>query len=394
MTSAWPPMNWEDPFLLDQQLTEEERLVRDTAEQYAQDRLAPRIQSAYRNETIDLEIFKEMGSLGLLGPTIEGYGCAGVSYVSYGLTARAVEMVDSGYRSMMSVQSSLVMYPIYAFGSEQQKEKYLPKLATGEAIGCFGLTEPDHGSDPSGMLTNAKKVEGGYLLNGAKMWISNSPFADVLIVWAKLRDENNAIRGFILDKGLAGLTTPKITGKLSLRASTTGQIVMQDVLVSEDAILPNVQGLKGPMSCLSNARYGIAWGSLGAAEACWRAARSYTLERSQFRRPLAANQLVQKKLADMQTEIFIGLQACLQAGRLKETDQLSPETVSMIKRNSCGKSLAIAREARDMLGGNGISDEYPVMRHMLNLETVNTYEGTHDIHALILGRAITGIAAF
>jgi glutaryl-CoA dehydrogenase len=394
MTSAWPPMNWEDPFLLDQQLTEEERLVRDTAEQYAQDRLAPRIQSAYRNETIDLDIFTEMGSLGLLGPTIEGYGCAGVSYVSYGLTARAVEMVDSGYRSMMSVQSSLVMYPIYAFGSEQQKEKYLPKLATGEAIGCFGLTEPDHGSDPSGMLTNAKKVEGGYLLNGAKMWISNSPFADVLIVWAKLRDENNAIRGFILDKGLAGLTTPKISGKLSLRASTTGQIVMQDVLVSEDAILPNVQGLKGPMSCLSNARYGIAWGSLGAAEACWRAARSYTLERSQFRRPLAANQLVQKKLADMQTEIFIGLQACLQAGRLKETDQLSPETVSMIKRNSCGKSLAIAREARDMLGGNGISDEYPVMRHMLNLETVNTYEGTHDIHALILGRAITGIAAF
>ena len=394
MTSAWPPMNWEDPFLLDQQLTEEERLVRDTAEQYAQDRLAPRIQSAYRNETIDLDIFTEMGSLGLLGPTIEGYGCAGVSYVSYGLTARAVEMVDSGYRSMMSVQSSLVMYPIYAFGSEQQKEKYLPKLATGEAIGCFGLTEPDHGSDPSGMITNAKKVEGGYLLNGAKMWISNSPFADVLIVWAKLRDENNAIRGFILDKGLAGLTTPKITGKLSLRASTTGQIVMQDVLVSEDAILPNVQGLKGPMSCLSNARYGIAWGSLGAAEACWRAARSYTLERSQFRRPLAANQLVQKKLADMQTEIFIGLQACLQAGRLKETDQLSPETVSMIKRNSCGKSLAIAREARDMLGGNGISDEYPVMRHMLNLETVNTYEGTHDIHALILGRAITGIAAF
>ena len=394
MTSAWPPMNWEDPFLLDQQLTEEERLVRDTAEQYAQDRLAPRIQSAYRNETIALDIFTEMGSLGLLGPTIEGYGCAGVSYVSYGLTARAVEMVDSGYRSMMSVQSSLVMYPIYAFGSEQQKEKYLPKLATGEAIGCFGLTEPDHGSDPSGMLTNAKKVAGGYLLNGAKMWISNSPFADVLIVWAKLRDENNAIRGFILDKGLAGLTTPKISGKLSLRASTTGQIVMQDVLVSEDAILPNVQGLKGPMSCLSNARYGIAWGSLGAAEACWRAARSYTLERSQFRRPLAANQLVQKKLADMQTEIFIGLQACLQAGRLKETDQLSPETVSMIKRNSCGKSLAIAREARDMLGGNGISDEYPVMRHMLNLETVNTYEGTHDIHALILGRAITGIAAF
>jgi glutaryl-CoA dehydrogenase len=394
MTPAWPPMNWQDPFLLDQQLTEEERLVRDTAEQYAQSKLAPRIQSAYRNEATDLDIFTEMGSLGLLGPTIEGYGCAGVSYVSYGLTARAVEMVDSGYRSMMSVQSSLVMYPIYAFGSEQQKKKYLPKLATGEAIGCFGLTEPDHGSDPSGMITNARKVQGGYLLNGAKMWISNSPFADVLIVWAKLQDENNTIRGFILDKGLPGLSTPKISGKLSLRASTTGQIVMQDVLVSEDAILPQVKGLKGPMSCLSNARYGIAWGALGAAEACWRSARSYTLDRCQFGRPLAANQLIQKKLADMQTEIFIGLQACLQAGRLKETDQLSPETVSMIKRNSCGKSLAIAREARDMLGGNGISDEYPVMRHMLNLETVNTYEGTHDIHALILGRAITGIAAF
>jgi glutaryl-CoA dehydrogenase len=394
MTPTWPPMNWQDPFLLDQQLTEEERLVRDTAEQYAQSKLAPRIQSAYRNEATDLDIFTEMGSLGLLGPTIEGYGCAGVSYVSYGLTARAVEMVDSGYRSMMSVQSSLVMYPIYAFGSEQQKKKYLPKLATGEAIGCFGLTEPDHGSDPSGMITNARKVQGGYLLNGAKMWISNSPFADVLIVWAKLQDENNTIRGFILDKGLPGLSTPKISGKLSLRASTTGQIVMQDVLVSDDAILPQVKGLKGPMSCLSNARYGIAWGALGAAEACWRSARSYTLERCQFGRPLAANQLIQKKLADMQTEIFIGLQACLQAGRLKETDQLSPETVSMIKRNSCGKSLAIAREARDMLGGNGISDEYPVMRHMLNLETVNTYEGTHDIHALILGRAITGIAAF
>jgi glutaryl-CoA dehydrogenase len=394
MTPTWPPMNWQDPFLLDQQLTEEERLVRDTAEQYAQSKLAPRIQSAYRNEATDLDIFTEMGSLGLLGPTIEGYGCAGVSYVSYGLTARAVEMVDSGYRSMMSVQSSLVMYPIYAFGSEQQKKKYLPKLATGEAIGCFGLTEPDHGSDPSGMITNARKVQGGYLLNGAKMWISNSPFADVLIVWAKLQDENNTIRGFILDKGLPGLSTPKISGKLSLRASTTGQIVMQDVLVSEDAMLPQVKGLKGPMSCLSNARYGIAWGALGAAEACWRSARSYTLDRCQFGRPLAANQLIQKKLADMQTEIFIGLQACLQAGRLKETDQLSPETVSMIKRNSCGKSLAIAREARDMLGGNGISDEYPVMRHMLNLETVNTYEGTHDIHALILGRAITGIAAF
>jgi glutaryl-CoA dehydrogenase len=387
-------MNWEDPFLLSQQLTDEERLVSDTANQYAQDKLAPRVREAYQNEETDITIFREMGELGLLGSMIEGYGCAGVSYVSYGLAARAVEMVDSGYRSMMSVQSSLVMYPIATFGSEQQKEKYLPKLATGEFIGCFGLTEPDHGSDPSGMITNARRVDGGYVLNGAKMWISNSPFADVMVVWAKVPDDNNSIRGFILERGMSGLSTPKITGKLSLRASITGQIVMQDVHVSEDAMLPNVQGLKGPMSCLSSARFGIAWGALGAAEACWRAARNYTLERSQFKRPLAANQLVQKKLADAQTEIFIGLQACLQAGRLKESGQLSPETVSMIKRNSCGKALTIARDARDMLGGNGISDEYPVMRHMLNLETVNTYEGTHDIHALILGRAITGIAAF
>ncbi len=394
MTTSWPSMNWEDPFLLAQQLSDEERLVSDTASKYAQDKLAPRVREAYQNETTDIAIFREMGELGLLGSMIKGYGCAGVSYVSYGLAARAVEMVDSGYRSMMSVQSSLVMYPIAIFGSEQQKQKFLPKLATGELIGCFGLTEPDHGSDPSGMITNARRVDGGYVLNGAKMWISNSPFADVMVVWAKVPDENNSIRGFILERGMAGLSTPKITGKLSLRASTTGQIVMQDVQVGEDAMLPNVKGLKGPMSCLSSARYGIAWGSLGAAEACWRAARSYTLERSQFKRPLAANQLVQKKLADAQTEIFIGLQACLQAGRLKETGQLSPETVSMIKRNSCGKALTIARDARDMLGGNGISDEYPVMRHMLNLETVNTYEGTHDIHALILGRAITGIAAF
>jgi glutaryl-CoA dehydrogenase len=392
--SSWPNMNWEDPFLLSQQLTDEERLVSDTANQYAQDKLAPRVREAYQNEETDITIFREMGELGLLGSMIEGYGCAGVSYVSYGLAARAVEMVDSGYRSMMSVQSSLVMYPIATFGSEQQKEKYLPKLATGEFIGCFGLTEPDHGSDPSGMITNARRVDGGYVLNGAKMWISNSPFADVMVVWAKVPDDNNSIRGFILERGMSGLSTPKITGKLSLRASITGQIVMQDVHVSEDAMLPNVQGLKGPMSCLSSARFGIAWGALGAAEACWRAARNYTLERSQFKRPLAANQLVQKKLADAQTEIFIGLQACLQAGRLKESGQLSPETVSMIKRNSCGKALTIARDARDMLGGNGISDEYPVMRHMLNLETVNTYEGTHDIHALILGRAITGIAAF
>ncbi|MDE0762487.1 MAG: acyl-CoA dehydrogenase [Porticoccaceae bacterium] len=392
--SSWPSMNWEDPFLLAQQLTDEERLVSDTASQYAQDKLAPRVREAYQNEQTDVTIFREMGELGLLGSMIEGYGCAGVSYVSYGLAARAVEMVDSGYRSMMSVQSSLVMYPIASFGSEQQKEKYLPKLATGELIGCFGLTEPDHGSDPSGMITNARRVDGGYVLNGAKMWISNSPFADVMVVWAKVPDDNNSIRGFILERGMSGLSTPKITGKLSLRASTTGQIVMQDVHVSEDAMLPNVQGLKGPMSCLSSARFGIAWGALGAAETCWRAARNYTLERSQFKRPLAANQLIQKKLADAQTEIFIGLQACLQAGRLKESGQLSPETVSMIKRNSCGKALTIARDARDMLGGNGISDEYPVMRHMLNLETVNTYEGTHDIHALILGRAITGIAAF
>ena len=392
--SSWPSMNWEDPFLLAQQLTDEERLVSDTASQYAQDKLAPRVREAYQNEQTDVTIFREMGELGLLGSMIEGYGCAGVSYVSYGLAARAVEMVDSGYRSMMSVQSSLVMYPIASFGSEQQKEKYLPKLATGELIGCFGLTEPDHGSDPSGMITNARRVDGGYVLTGAKMWISNSPFADVMVVWAKVPDDNNSIRGFILERGMSGLSTPKITGKLSLRASTTGQIVMQDVHVSEDAMLPNVQGLKGPMSCLSSARFGIAWGALGAAETCWRAARNYTLERSQFKRPLAANQLIQKKLADAQTEIFIGLQACLQAGRLKESGQLSPETVSMIKRNSCGKALTIARDARDMLGGNGISDEYPVMRHMLNLETVNTYEGTHDIHALILGRAITGIAAF
>ncbi len=392
--SSWPSMNWEDPFLLSQQLTDEERLVSDTANQYAQDKLAPRVREAYQNEETDITIFREMGELGLLGSMIEGYGCAGVSYVSYGLAARAVEMVDSGYRSMMSVQTSLVMYPIATFGSEQQKEKYLPKLATGELIGCFGLTEPDHGSDPSGMITNARRVDGGYVLNGAKMWISNSPFADVMMVWAKVPDDNNSVRGFILERGMSGLSTPKITGKLSLRASTTGQIVMQDVYVSEDAMLPNVQGLKGPMSCLSSARFGIAWGALGAAEACWRAARNYTLERSQFKRPLAANQLIQKKLADAQTEIFIGLQACLQAGRLKESGQLSPETVSLIKRNSCGKALTIARDARDMLGGNGISDEYPVMRHMLNLETVNTYEGTHDIHALILGRAITGIAAF
>ncbi|MFK8021502.1 MAG: acyl-CoA dehydrogenase [Pseudomonadales bacterium] len=387
-------MNWEDPFQLEQQLTEEERLIRDTANQFAQDKLAPRVRAAFQEEKAEPEIFREFGELGLLGSTIEGYGCPGVGYVSYGLAARAIEMVDSGYRSMMSVQSSLVMYPIHAYGSEQQREKYLPKLATGEWIGCFGLTEPDHGSDPGSMITNAKRVEDGFVLNGAKMWISNSPFADVFVVWAKLRDENDAIRGFVLEKGMAGLSAPKIEGKLSLRASTTGQIVMQDVHVPEANLLPNVSGLKGPMGCLSNARYGIAWGALGAAEDCWRTARDYTMGRTQFGKPLAANQLVQKKLADMQTDIFIGLQACLRAGRLREEGQLSPELISMIKRNSCGKALDIARTARDMLGGNGISDEYPVMRHMLNLETVNTYEGTHDIHALILGRNITGIAAF
>lgn len=391
---AWPKINWEDPFQLEQQLTEEERLVRDTARAYAESKLAPRVREAFRDESTDLDIFREMGELGLLGPTIDGYGCAGVGYVSYGLAARAVEMVDSGYRSMMSVQSSLVMYPIHAYGSEAQREKYLPKLATGEWIGCFGLTEPDHGSDPGSMITNARKTDSGFLLNGAKMWISNSPFADVFVVWAKLRDDSDNIRGFILEKGMKGLSAPKIEGKLSLRASTTGQIVMEDVEVPEENLLPNVSGLKGPMGCLSNARYGISWGALGAAESCWRTARDYTIERTQFGKPIAANQLVQKKLADMQTEIFIGLQACLQAGRLRDNNQLAPETISMIKRNSCGKALDIARTARDMLGGNGISDEYPVMRHMLNLETVNTYEGTHDIHALILGRAITGLAAF
>jgi glutaryl-CoA dehydrogenase len=333
-----------------------------------------------------------MGELGLLGPTIEGYGCPGVNYVSYGLIAREIERIDSGYRSMFSVQSSLVMYPIYAYGTEEQREKYLPKLATGEWVGCFGLTEPDAGSDPAGMITRARSVNGGYVLNGAKMWISNSPLADVFVVWAKCDD--GKIRGFVLEKGMKGLSAPKIEGKLSLRASITGQIVMQDVEVPESALLPNVEGLKGPFGCLNNARFGIAWGTLGAAEACWHAARSYTLDRKQFGRPLASNQLIQKKLADMQTEISLALLGVLQAGRLKDRGQLSPELISMLKRNSCGKALDIARMARDMHGGNGISDEYPVFRHMVNLETVNTYEGTHDVHALILGRAQTGIAAF
>jgi glutaryl-CoA dehydrogenase len=384
--------NWEDPFLMEQQLGEEEQLVMKTAHDYAQSKLAPRVRKAFREESTDPAIFREMGELGLLGPTIHGYDCPGVNYVSYGLIAREIERVDSGYRSMMSVQSSLCMYPIYAFGSEAQKQKYLPKLAKGEWIGCFGLTEPDFGSDPGGMITRAKKVSGGYLLNGAKMWISNAPISDVFVVWAKTDDD--VIRGFVLEKGMKGLSAPKIEGKLSLRASVTGQIVMADVLVPEDAILPNVKGLKGPFSCLNNARLGIAWGALGAAEACWHAARQYTLDRKQFGKPLAANQLIQKKLADMQTEISLGLLGCLHASRMQDEGKLAPEVISIIKRNSCGKALDIARTARDMHGGNGISEEYPVLRHAINLETVNTYEGTHDIHALILGRAQTGIAAF
>lgn len=388
----WTKLNWEDPFELDAQLTEEQRMVRESARQYAQDRLAPRVTAAFRHEETDPNIFREMGELGLLGPTIEGYGCPGVDYVSYGLIAREVERVDSGYRSMLSVQSSLVMYPIYAYGTDAQREKYLPKLATGEWIGCFGLTEPDHGSDPGGMITRARSTEGGYRLTGAKMWISNSPIADVFVVWAKTDD--GVIRGFVLEKGMKGLSAPKIEGKLALRASITGEIVMDDVYVPEENLLPNVSGLKGPFGCLNNARYGIAWGTLGAAETCWHAARDYTLDRKQFGKPLAATQLVQKKLADMQTEIGIGLQSCLRAGQMLSDGAISPDLISLIKRNSCGKALDIARTARDMLGGNGISDQYPVMRHMVNLEVVNTYEGTHDIHALILGRSQTGIAAF
>lgn len=388
----WTRLNWEDPFELDAQLTDEQRMVKESARQYAQDKLAPRVKEAFRNEQTDAAIFSEMGALGLLGSTIDGYGCPGVDYVSYGLIAREVERVDSGYRSMLSVQSSLVMYPIYAYGNDAQREKYLPKLATGEWIGCFGLTEPDHGSDPGGMVTRARTTEGGYKLTGAKMWISNSPIADVFVVWAKTDD--GVIRGFILEKGMDGLSAPKIEGKLALRASITGEIVMDDVFVPEENLLPNVSGLKGPFGCLNNARYGIAWGTLGAAETCWHTARDYTLDRKQFGQPLAATQLVQKKLADMQTEIAIGLQSCLRAGQMLSDGSISPDLISLIKRNSCGKALDIARTARDMLGGNGISDDYPVMRHMVNLEVVNTYEGTHDIHALILGRAQTGIAAF
>ena len=388
----WQALNWQDPFLLEQQLTEQQRMVRDSARQYAQEKLLPRVRDAFRNEQTDLAIFREMGALGLLGATIDGYGCPGVDYTSYGLIAREVERVDSGYRSMMSVQSSLVMYPIYAYGSEAQREKYLPKLATGEWIGCFGLTEPDHGSDPGGMETRARSVDNGYQISGAKMWITNSPIADVFIIWAKTDDDK--IRGFILERDMAGLSTPTIEGKLALRTSVTGEIIMQDVFVSETQLLPDVEGLKGPFGCLNNARYGISWGAIGAAETCWHTARDYTLSRTQFGRPLAANQLVQLKLADMQTEISLALQGCFRAGQLMDAGQIAPELISLIKRNSCGKSLAIARQARDMLGGNGISDEYPVMRHMVNLEVVNTYEGTQDIHALILGRTQTDIPAF
>jgi glutaryl-CoA dehydrogenase len=388
--------HWEDPLLLDQQLTEDERMVRDAAAAYAQDKLQPRVLEAFRHEKTDIEIFREMGELGLLGPTIpEQYGGPGLNYVAYGLIAREVERVDSGYRSMMSVQSSLVMVPINEFGSQAQKEKYLPKLASGEWIGCFGLTEPNHGSDPGSMITRAKKVDGGYSLSGAKMWITNSPIADVFVVWAKLEEDGkDTIRGFILEKGWKGLSAPTIHSKVGLRASITGEIVLDEVFVPEENRLPSVGGLRGPFTCLNSARYGIAWGALGAAEACWHTARQYVLDRKQFGRPLAANQLIQKKLADMQTEITLGLQGVLRLGRMKDEGTAAVEITSIMKRNSCGKSLEIARLARDMLGGNGISDEFGVARHLVNLEVVNTYEGTHDIHALILGRAQTGIQAF
>lgn len=386
---------WDDPFLLREQLSEDEILIMETARAYAQDKLQPRVLEAYAHEKTDREIFNEMGELGLLGVTLpEEYGCAGASYVSYGLVAREIERVDSGYRSMNSVQSSLVMYPIYAYGSEEQRKKYLPKLASGEFVGCFGLTEPDAGSDPAGMRTRAEKIDGGYRLKGSKMWISNSPIADVFVVWAKSEAHDGAIRGFVLEKGMKGLSAPKIGGKLSLRASITGEIVMDGVEVSEDALLPNVSGLKGPFGCLNRARYGISWGAMGAAEDCWHRARQYGLDRKQFGRPLAQTQLFQKKLADMQTEISLGLLGSLRVGRLFDEGKVAPEMISIIKRNNCGKALDIARQARDMHGGNGIQEEYHVMRHAQNLETVNTYEGTHDVHALILGRAQTGLQAF
>jgi len=389
------PFDWEDPFAIDDQLDDHERMVRDTAETYAREQLQPRVTEAYLNEHFDRDILREMGALGLLGATIPNeYGGAGLGYVSYGLIARAVERVDSGYRSAMSVQSSLVMYPIFAYGSEEQRQKYLPRLASGELVGCFGLTEPDAGSDPGGMRTKAVKTANGYRLSGTKMWITNSPIADVFVIWAKSEEHDGRIRGFVLDRGLAGLSAPKIKEKLSLRASVTGEIVMDGVEVGEDALLPNVEGLKGPFGCLNRARYGIGWGSMGAAEACYSAARQYTLDRKQFGRPLAANQIVQLKLANMITEITLGLQAALRVGRRLEAGELIPETISLLKRNNCGKALDIARMARDMHGGNGISAEFQVMRHAANLETVNTYEGTHDVHALIMGRAITGISAF
>jgi len=387
------PFNWEDPLLLDEQLSEDERMVRDSVRAFADSRLMTRVKEANRKEIFHREIMNEMGEQGMLGSTLpEKYGCAGLNYVCYGLAAREVERVDSGYRSAMSVQSSLVMHPIYAYGNEAQREKYLPKLASGEWVGCFGLTEPDHGSDPGSMVTRAKKVDGGYVLNGAKMWITNSPIADLAVVWAKTEDD--VIRGFVVERAFKGFSTPKIEGKFSLRASITGEIVLQDVFVPDENLLPNVRGLAGPFGCLNRARYGIAWGAMGAAEFCWNAARTYTLERKQFGRPLAANQLVQKKLADMQTEITLGLQGCLQLGRLFDEQKAAPAAISLMKRNNCGKALDIARVARDMHGGNGVSDEYHVIRHVMNLEAVNTYEGTHDVHALILGREITGIAAF
>jgi glutaryl-CoA dehydrogenase len=393
--SGMKPFSWNDPFLLDDQLTEDERLIRDSAAAFAAERLAPRVQEAYLEEKTDPAIFREMGAAGLLGVTIpEEYGGAAAGYVSYGLVAREVERIDSGYRSMMSVQSSLVMHPIFAYGSEEQRKKYLPKLASGEWIGCFGLTEPDAGSDPGGMKTRAEKTDGGYRLHGAKMWISNAPIADVFVVWAKSAAHDNQIRGFVLEKGMKGLSAPKIGGKLSLRASITGEIVLDNVEVGEDALLPNVSGLKGPFGCLNRARYGISWGALGAAEDCWFRARQYGLDRKQFNKPLAGTQLYQKKLADMQTEIALGLQGSLRVGRLMDEGRFAPEMISLVKRNNCGKALDIARQARDMHGGNGIQVEYHVMRHAQNLETVNTYEGTHDVHALILGRAQTGIQAF
>ncbi len=388
-------LNWEDPFLIEQQLSEEERMIRDTAYAYCQDRLATRVLEANRHEKFDRDIFTEMGDLGLLGSTIpEAYGGIGASYVSYGLVAREVERVDSGYRSAMSVQSSLVMHPIFAYGTDEQRQKYLPGLAAGELVGCFGLTEPDHGSDPSSMVTRAKKIDGGYSISGSKNWITNSPIADVFVIWAKSEAHDNKIKGFVLEKGMKGLSAPKIDGKFSLRASVTGMIMMDEVEIPEENLLPNVAGLAGPFGCLNRARYGIAWGSMGAAEFCWHAARQYTLDRKQFGRPLAANQLIQKKLADMQTEISLGLQGCLRMGRLMDEHQAPAELISLMKRNNCGKALDIARASRDMHGGNGVSDEYGVIRHVMNLEAVNTYEGTHDVHALILGRAQTGIQAF